>query len=69
MNAQEIAQQLVNELNGELSKKVEEQQLLQGAIQGINLFYTRLKEAQEKAAEDEQNSKDAVSEPENKAKE
>ncbi len=69
MNIQEIAQQLVNELNGELSKKTEEHQLLQGAIQGVNLLYTRLQEAEQKVTDEhEQDNKTKARKSKSKAK-
>ncbi len=48
---QEIAQKLVNELEVEIKKKVEESKLLEGAIQGINLLYTNWAKAEEQKAE------------------
>ena len=46
MSIQEIGQQLLNELNEELTKNHESSQLAKGAIQGVQLFFTRIQEEQ-----------------------
>ena len=45
MNVQEIAQTIVNELQDNLKKAEDQKVLIEGAIQGVNLLYTRLMEA------------------------
>lgn len=56
MDLQKIAQELVDELNGEIKKSQENTTLLNGAVQGVNLLYNRLRvlieEAEKKNAED-----------------
>lgn len=53
-----IAQALVDELNTELGQKQESTVLLRGAIQGVQLLYTRLTEAEhERAAGTAEDSK------------
>ena len=58
MNVQKIAQKLVDELQKELNEKTDQGKLLTGAIQGVNLLYSKLIEAgQEASKADEQGSK------------
>ena len=69
MNIQEIAQQLVNELSAELNKKVDEQSIIKGAIQGVNLLYTKIINAQQQEqVADEQDSPVKASKSKGKAK-
>ncbi len=50
IEVQELAQQLIDEMTQEMNNKTNETKLLQGAIQGVNLLYTKI-------IENEQNNK------------
>jgi len=47
MNIQEIGQALLNELQEELNKSNENATLAKGAIQGVQMFFTRMQAAQQ----------------------
>ena len=51
MNIQETAQKLVDELQQEIDQGQDNIKMLQGAVQGINLFFNRLAEETKKAEE------------------
>lgn len=65
MNIQEIAQNLVNEIQAEVKESTEKAMLGRGAIQGVNELYSRLHQAQQNELINEQNNK---SKPKKKAR-
>lgn len=48
MDIQKIAQQLLNDLHKEAKEKAESHILIQGAMQGVELLFSKIKEEGEK---------------------